>query len=83
MKASYGDGDLDLLSANHDSNNVTIFLQNNVLLNGFEPVPLIITDATNMLGPQGIRTGDIDSDGDLDVMIVNRTTDDASCLPPG
>jgi FG-GAP-like repeat len=74
------DGDLDAILANENPFPGSTGDQSRLWLNNGSAV---FTDATNLL-PQrieqtiGILTGDIDSDGDLDIIALNRTTP-----PPG
>jgi len=74
------DGDLDAILANENPFPGSTGDQSRLWLNNGSGV---FTDATNLL-PQrieqtiGILTGDIDSDGDIDIIALNRTTP-----PPG
>ena len=64
------DGDLDLASANDELNNLTVFLQKDF---GFFSLPdFSLGNATDTAVPQEIAAGDIDGDGRLDLVSVNR-----------
>jgi hypothetical protein len=66
------DGLLDLISANQDGNDLTIFPQD--ALGGFADVPWILGGGTITGGPVFIRASDIDSDGRVDVVSCNHDT---------
>ena len=63
-----GDGDLDLASANRIGHDLTVFFQKT--LGGFESVPLSLGGATT-LGPRSVALGDLDGDGDQDLVSAN------------
>ena len=67
-----GDGDLDVLSANHDSHNLTLFFQTG--LGFYDPVPVILSDPA-LKRPRTVAVGDLDGDGDADVISANELTD--------
>ena len=63
-----GDGDLDVLSASADDNKIAWYMNNGKgLLSSLQfGSQQIITTASN--GPSSVITGDLDGDGDLDVL---------------
>ncbi|GAB3702315.1 hypothetical protein GCM10027592_31600 [Spirosoma flavus] len=63
-----GDGDLDLATANSNSNNVSIRLNNGA--GSFTP-PTINPEIGAGEDPSKIAFGDIDGDGDLDMLFTN------------
>jgi len=68
-----GDGDLDLVSANVESNNVSVLLNSG---NGtFSP-----QSTYNVSCPVSILIGDLDGDGDLDLVAGNGCSSSASVL---
>ena len=69
-----GDGDIDIIAANTDNDNVTLLLNNGsgVFSAGS---PMSVGDA-----PFTAAVADLDGDGDLDIMIANRDSDNMSIL---
>ncbi|MFC1708143.1 FG-GAP repeat domain-containing protein [Planctomycetota bacterium] len=72
-----GDGDLDIVSANYRSDNLTIFVQPN---SGFAAGPAItphsnIQPGSVVNGPYDVALGDLDGDGDLDIVSANFMSD--------
>ncbi|GAB3999735.1 hypothetical protein GCM10028807_50790 [Spirosoma daeguense] len=65
-----GDGDLDLLTANFNSNNVSVRLNNGV--GRFNTSPSIPNPAVGN-GPTSVVLGDVDGDGDLDLLTANTS----------
>ncbi|MDP2686989.1 MAG: T9SS type A sorting domain-containing protein [Aequorivita sp.] len=61
-----GDGDMDILAASGDDDNV-VWYENEDGLGNFGPQQLIANNAPDALR---ITAGDLDSDGDLDVMVI-------------
>lgn len=69
-----GDGDLDLLTSNAGSDNVSVLLSDGV--GGYSsPLSLPVGDA-----PDGLDLGDFDRDGDLDVAVSNAGSDSVTIL---
>lgn len=66
-----GDGDQDIVSANSRGNNLTVFFQQ--APGSFASPPLALADAfaTNMV--RAVATGDLDGDGDQDLVLASRT----------
>lgn len=72
-----GDGDLDLVSANFKSDNVSLYRRNEkggydveVLGGGMET-----EGGRKMRGPTGLAISDLDGDGDLDIVTANAKSD--------
>lgn len=78
-----GDGDLDLVSANDEGDDLTLFYQKTT--GGFAfPVPVGGFPTTNQ--PVCIALGDLDADGDQDLVSGNRDGDNLTIFgqdPPG
>ncbi len=75
------DGDLDVVVAGEVSENVVIFIQRGGGL--FDPLPLVLDlsqgGQSGVLGrPRAIFATDLDGDGDLDVLTVNRDSDNVT-----
>jgi len=69
------DGDLDIVSGNTGSGNVTIFLQ---VLPGTFVGPRVLAVAGDTEEPRFIDVTDLDGDGDPDIVLTNRTSDRVS-----
>lgn len=75
-----GDGDLDVVTANQDSNTVTI-------LDGDGAGGLVAAGSfatfvgTTGMGPIDVKVADVTDDGELDIVTCNPFTDDVSLLP--
>ncbi len=64
-----GDGDLDLVSANFDSQTLTVFWQ--TAPGRFDPAPISVGESASTNNPNSIEAIDIDGDGDLDLVSAN------------
>lgn len=64
-----GDGDLDVISANDGSSNLTLFMQTSA--GDFEIGP-VIGDDSIIPSPSSVTTGDLDGDSDLDLFVTNQ-----------
>ena len=62
------DGDVDLVVANTSGDSLTVFFQTGP--GTFDPVPLVLTGATD--GPRSVAVADFDGDGDLDLVSANE-----------
>ncbi|NOT31869.1 MAG: hypothetical protein HOP15_15595 [Planctomycetes bacterium] len=79
-----GDGDPDLVSANRDSDDLTVFLQ--LSPGSFAMDPLVLGDSATTDGPVSVVAVDLDADGDLDLVSANSDGDDLTIfhqLSPG
>ena len=72
-----GDGDLDLLTANIGNNNVSVRFNDG---SGNFTDPATNPDPAVGNGPRNVMLGDIDGDGDLDLLTANLYGDNISVL---
>jgi len=63
-----GDNDVDLVSANKGSDNLTIFYQSP---GGFVTPPVVLGGFPTTDGPVSVAVADLDGDGDLDLVSAN------------
>ena len=72
-----GDGDLDLVSANFMSEDLTLFLQSAPGL--FDPTPLVLHDGPGITSaPIAVTAADLDGDGDQDLAVAHIDPDGVS-----
>jgi hypothetical protein len=70
-----GDGDVDIVSANRNADDLTIFLQS--APGAFPATPSLVLGGAGLTdGPVSVVVGDLDGDGRLDVASANRDGDD-------
>ena len=62
-----GDGDVDALSATLDNNKITFYENRTIHRNASFPNHHVAA-STGVAGPASVETGDIDSDGDIDML---------------
>jgi hypothetical protein len=67
-----GDGRPDLVCASTGGNKVAVFFQNALGLYNTTP-SLVLGDGTT-LGPRSVALGDLEGDGDIDIVGANQTT---------
>ncbi len=67
-----GDGRMDLVAANTGANRVAIFFRNN--LGSYPASPSLSLGNASTGGPVSVAVGDLDGDGDIDVVSANQTT---------
>ncbi|MDZ7705367.1 MAG: VCBS repeat-containing protein [Trueperaceae bacterium] len=72
-----GDGDLDLVVANADTNNVSVLLNNG---DGTFATQVTYTIGTNNMTPVFVASADFDDDGDLDLVTTNRDSNNVAIL---
>lgn len=71
-----GDGRLDLVSANSESDSLTVFFQDGPGEFAAAPDRSLTSDA--LLGPVSVAAGDLDGDGDSDLISANRESDNVT-----
>ncbi len=69
-----GDLDLDLASANRIASTLTVFLQTSP--GGFAESPIVLGGTRITYSPSSIAAGDLDGDGDLELVSTNFGSDD-------
>jgi cysteine-rich repeat protein len=73
------DGDLDAVTANYSSDNVTVLLGDGA--GGFTPMTLLSTMVgSGGDGPRDLEIGDVTGDGVVDIVTSNVNSDDVSVL---
>jgi hypothetical protein len=73
-----GDGHLDLAATNATGNNVAVFQQLGGASYNSPAADLVLGNALATSNPNGIAIGDIDGDGDLDIVSANQGANDVS-----
>ena len=68
-----GDGDLDLVSANGGLEPLTVLIQAG--RGTFDPVPVVLGDASTIFIPSAVQARDLDGDGDLDLVAAGNRSD--------
>ena len=68
------DGDLDIVTANNQTNNVSVLKNNGA---GVFGAPLLFNAGD---GPQSVALGDVDGDGDTDLVVTNLDSNNVSVL---
>ncbi|MCI0346841.1 MAG: FG-GAP-like repeat-containing protein, partial [Chloroflexi bacterium] len=69
-----GDGDLDLVSANIDGDDLTVFFQ--TAAGSFDPSPLVLGGDSTINAPAALLVADLDGDGGQDLVSADEGGDD-------